>query len=47
LWSCLVAGWHLGPRWDEVLFLATLPLWVLVPYAVGCLGLAALRVWLR
>jgi hypothetical protein len=43
---CVVAGWGLGPRWDEVLTLTLLPLGVLLPYAVGCLAVAALRVLL-
>lgn len=43
----LVAGAHLGPRADEVLFACTLPLVVIVPYAAGCLLLAALRLALE
>lgn len=43
----LVLGWHLGPRSDEVAFVLALPLWILVPYALLCLLLAAVRVlWL-
>ena len=40
----LVAGWRLGPRPDEVLFvLLAPPLAILTVYAAGCLGLAVLR----
>lgn len=43
----VVAGWGLGPRPDEVLFvLVVVPLAVLIPYVAGCLGLALLRLWL-
>ena len=42
----LVAGAHLKPRPDEIAFVLALPLAVVVPYAVGCLGLVALRAWL-
>jgi hypothetical protein len=46
--SALVLGWHLGPRLDEVLVVATLPAWVLVPYVLLCLLLVVLRVlWAR
>jgi len=35
---CLIFGWHLKPRPDEVLFVATLPIWaVFLPYVVFCL----------
>lgn len=44
---CVVVGWHLGPTLEEVLMLTGLPLLVLIPYTLGCLGLAALRVLLR
>lgn len=43
----LVAGAHLGPRPDEILFAVTLPLLVIVPYAAGCLVLGAVRLFLR
>ena len=43
----LVAGAHLGPRPDEILFAVTLPLLVIVPYAAGCLVLALLRLLLK
>lgn len=48
----LIVGWHLKPRPDEVLFVLTLPLWlVLLPYGVFCLGAAVLKVlwpiWLQ
>ncbi len=43
----LVAGAHLGPRPDEILFACTLPLLVIVPYAAGCLMLALLRLLLE
>lgn len=39
----LVLGWRFGPRPDEVAFMLVLPLLVVLPYAVGCLGLAVLR----
>lgn len=42
----LVLGWHLGPRPDEVLICATLPLWVLVPYVAFCLVSVLLKAWL-
>lgn len=42
----LLLGAHLQPRLDEVLFVLTLPLWGIVPYAACCLAVAALRVWL-
>lgn len=51
-WLCfvafaLVAGWHLGPRPDEVVFVLTLPLWmVLAPYVVFCLLATAMKAWL-
>lgn len=39
----IVAGAHLGPRPDEIAFVLLLPLAVVVPYALVCLGLAALK----
>lgn len=30
----LVAGWHLKPRWDEIVFAITLPLYVLIPWII-------------
>lgn len=39
----LIAGWHLSPRLDEIVTVALLPLAVLVPYVLGCLGLAVFR----
>lgn len=39
----LVFGWHLHPRWDEIMFACTLPLWVIVPWAAVSLIGAALR----
>ena len=43
----VAAGWHLGPRPDEVLFvLVVVPLTVLIPYVAVCLALAYLRLWL-
>lgn len=42
---CLIAGWHLKPRTDEVLAVATLPLWFLIPYIFGCLIIAYIRLW--
>lgn len=39
----LVAGWHLKPRLDEVVVVVLLPLGVLVPYAVLCFLVAALK----
>jgi len=42
----LVAGFALHPRMDEVLFVLFLPLAVLVPYVLLCLGLLPLRYWL-
>lgn len=40
----LIMGWSLGPRVDEVIFVALLPLPFVVIYAVGCLVVAWLRV---
>lgn len=39
----LVAGAHLGPRPDEIAFVLLLPLAVVVPYGLACLGLVALK----
>lgn len=39
----LVLGWRLGPRPDEVAVAVFLPLLVLIPYVLGCLLLAVLR----
>lgn len=40
----LIAGAHLKPRMDEVLVVFFLPFWlVLLPYAIGCLALALVR----
>lgn len=39
----LVAGWHLKPRSDEIIFMVTLPLWVLLPYTVGCLAIVTVK----
>ena len=41
----LIAGWRLQPRGDEILFVATLPLWLLVPYAVACFAIALIKLW--
>lgn len=43
----LVAGAHLGPRPDEVLFVVCLPAVVLLPYAAFCAALALLRLALE
>lgn len=42
---CLVAGWHLKPRPDEVAFVLLLPLPFVVLYALGCLVLAGIKAW--
>ena len=42
---CLIAGWSLNPRLDEVIFVATLPLYVLVPYALFCFAAALIKLW--
>jgi hypothetical protein len=43
---CIVAGAHLKPRPDEILFVTTLPLWlVLAPYTVWCFIVAMLRAY--
>jgi hypothetical protein len=42
----IVAGWHLHPRLDEVVFMIALPLWIIVPYAVISLVAAMVRAWL-
>ena len=42
----LLFGWHLGPRPDEVAFVLALPLAVIVPYGLFCLGAAYLRAYL-
>lgn len=42
----LVLGAALKPRPDEVAFVLTLPLVVIVPYALGCLALAGLKAYL-
>lgn len=39
----LIAGWHLKPRADEIIFMLTLPLWILVPYTIGCLAVVAVK----
>lgn len=39
----LVAGAHHKPRLDEVTVVLLLPLGLLVPYALGCIFLAVLR----
>lgn len=39
----VVIGWHLHPRWDELLFVASIPLWVIVPYAVFSLLIGVFR----
>ena len=44
--TCLVIGFWLRPGLDEVVYLLLLPVPLIAAYAVGCLGLAALRVWL-
>lgn len=41
----LVLGAHLKPRADEVAFVLALPLAVLLPYALLCLGLAFMKSW--
>ncbi len=51
MWMCYVAlalilGFSLHPRPDEILFVSTLPLWVLVPYALFCLVGACIKSWL-
>jgi uncharacterized membrane protein len=43
---CVIVGWSLHPRLDEVLFAVFLPAFVIVPYIVICLAVAALRLWL-
>jgi len=35
--GALIFGWHLGPRADELIFCASLPLFVIIPYAALCL----------
>lgn len=40
----LIAGWHLKPRPDEVAFMLSLPAIVVIPYGLGCLAVATLRV---
>lgn len=42
----LVVGWTLKPRPDEILFMLALPALVLVPYAVGCFLVSAIRLGL-
>ena len=39
----LVIGAYLKPRADEIIFMVTLPLAIVVPYALLCLGVAAVR----
>lgn len=39
----LIVGPHARP--DELLFVLTLPLWVLVPYIVFCFVVALIRSW--
>lgn len=41
--TCLVIGWHLKPRLDEIAFAICLPLIVIVPYAVLCLVAVAIQ----
>lgn len=43
---CLIAGAHLGPRRDEILFAIVLPAWAIIPYAIISLAGAFLRLWL-
>lgn len=43
---CLIAGATLHPRLDEVLFVATLPLWILVPYILFCFIVAWIKLGL-
>jgi hypothetical protein len=42
----LGACYGIRPRADEFVFVAALPLAVLIPYALACLAGAALKVWL-
>lgn len=37
-------GWSFGPRLDEVVFVALLPIPFVIAYAAGCLAVAWLRV---
>lgn len=43
---CLIAGATLHPRLDEVLFVSTLPLWILVPYIAFCFFVALIKSWI-
>lgn len=50
-WLCyviagLIAGWHLKPRMDEVIFVLLLPVLIVATYAAACFVAAALKVWL-
>ena len=48
LWmgAAIIGGWHLKPRLDEVVFVALLPVPLVLLYATGCFCVAAARVWL-
>ena len=43
--SCVIFGAALHPRWDELLFVGTLPLWIIVPYAVFCFVAVLVKAW--
>ena len=39
----LISGWHLQPRMDEIIFVLFLPIGIIIPYALACLILVALK----
>ena len=41
----IVVGWRLSPRVDEIVFAVCIPLIVVIPYAIFCLLIAAVRAW--
>ena len=43
--SCVIFGAALHPRWDELLFVGTLPLWIIVPYAAFCFVAVLVKAW--
>ena len=43
--SCVIFGAALHPRWDELLFVGTLPLWIIVPYAAFCFVAVIVKAW--
>lgn len=39
----LITGWHLKPRPDEILFVLSMPAFIVIPYGLWCFAVAVAR----